>query len=369
MKQNRIKQLIAMCMAPLLFVSCLADETLVCEKDQEITIHVSVKDKDVQTRASDLIAVEKIKRYDIFIYNTSDGQLINYFGQTGLSLTDGFTKQFPSTIDYQTPKDVFVVVNYDGWNGKTTEEMKTISRENLKATEMTCTQNYEGNKSTMTSFGGYRKTDGTGDEPFIMSVSEENFNFSTASGMKLDLSLKRNYAKVVLNIVSSLPDNEDNTDWGSLKSLYVKRINNIPTTARMFPFVVTSFTPAKDDYEWGASHEYTKDGGDADLKAGYEFDTFLEENLKLRIFPHTPAANTDRTKIAVGFSVGPKGNPKITKEFFREIEIGSADTYRIMPNSAYIITVRYGKTDSSLSITTEVVPWYIVNVDNEVYPE
>ena len=90
MKQNRIKQLIAMCMAPLLFASCLSDETAVCEKEQEITIRVSVKDEDVQTRASDVIPVEKIERYDIFIYNSSDGQLINYFSETGLS-KDQFT--------------------------------------------------------------------------------------------------------------------------------------------------------------------------------------------------------------------------------------------------------------------------------------
>lgn len=366
MKRNRIKQLIAMCLAPLLFASCLSEETLECDKDQEITIRVSVKDKDVQSRASDVIAIEKISRYDIFIYNTSDGQLVDYFSEGALSLTDGFTKQFPSTIDYRTSKDVFVVVNYDGWNGNTSDEMRAISRENLKALQMTCTQNYEGPSSAMTSFGGYRKAGGSENEPFVMSVSQENFNFS-AAGMKLDLSLKRTYAKIVLKIIASLPDGEDNTDWLSLKSLSVKRVGGIPVKARIFPN--DSFVPTRESYVWSNDHVYSKAGNDADLKVGYEFDTFSEDNLRLRIFPHTPKNEGERTSIGIGFTVGPKGSSLITKKFFREIYVGAQDTYQITPNSAYLITVRYGKTDNSLSIMTEVVPWYITDFEDDVYPQ
>lgn len=370
MKRNRIKQLITMCLAPLLFVSCLSEETLECEKEQEITIRVSVKDKDVQTRGSDLIAVETIKRYDIFIYNSSGGQLIDYFGAEELSLSDGFTENFPSTIDYQTPKDVFVVVNYDGWNDYTPDQMKAISRDNLKALEMACTQNYKGPSSAMTSFSGYQK-EKTGDvtinEPFVMSVSKTDFNFSSAPGMKLDLSLERTYAKIILKIVADLPDGEDNTDWLSLKTLSVKHVSGMPVKARMFPGA--AFVPDRESYAWNTNHIYTKPGNDADLKAGYVFDTFLEANLKLRMFPHTPTQKTERTSIGLGFSVGPKGNDKITKEFYRDIEVGEKDTYEIKANSAYIITVHYGKTNSSMHITTDVVPWYIVHFEDEVYPE
>lgn len=355
-------------MAPLLFASCLSDETAVCEKEQEITIRVSVKDEDVQTRASDVIPVEKIERYDIFIYNSSDGQLINYFSETGLS-QDQFTKQFPSTIDYQTPKDVFVVVNNEDWNSKTPKDMKAISRDDLKALEMTCLQNYKGTASAMTSFGGYQKPGGAGNEPFVMSVSKENFNFSTATGMKLDLSLKRTYAKIILKIIASLPTEEDNTDWLSLKSLSVKHVSGIPKSARVFPGA--PFAPAKENYQWSNDHIYSIPGNDADLKGGYVFDTFLEGNLKLRIFPHTPASKDARTSIGVGFSVGPKGKDRITKEFFREIEVGLDDkdnAYQIKPNSSYVITISYGKTSASLSIKVEAVPWYLVNWDYEVRP-
>lgn len=365
MKQKLVYRIL-IAFFPAFISSCVNDEGGIdCGNPGKITLHVSVQDKKIQSRASDLITMEGIKRYDTFIYDTANGNLIDYKGQKNLTALDEFTAEFISGANYLTTKDVFVVVNNSNWDSNTEEQMKAITRNELEALEIDCNQNYSGTMTAMTDFGGYKKN-AAEYEPFIMSVSSKAHDFQTTP--KLELQLKRTYAKVILNIISSLPDGDDNADWVSLKNISVKRINNVPAKTVLFEETGTGYHPTTNSYGWNT--EFNKAGNDADLKTGYVFDTFTEDNIKLRIFPQEAVAEAYRTSIEVGFGVGPAGKDRITKEFFRKIEIGKIDeNYRIDPNCAYVITIRYGKTDSSLSVSTKVVPWYIVNFDSGVYPE
>ena len=103
--------------------------------------------------------------------------------------------------------------------------------------------------------------------------------------------------------------------------------------------------------------------------SGYAFDTFERENLALRIFPHTPTSEANRTGLDLSFCVGAAGKNEITKKFNCYVEIGTAEEgYRIDANSAYVVTIRYGKTDVSITTHTDAVPWYVVGIEEKVYP-
>lgn len=353
-----------MCLVMLFLTSCVNDHDDGTCTPAKIAVHVSVQEKYTQNRASDLLAIEKIKRYDIFIYDSSTGNLIDYKGKYTPIDSNDFSEDFLAGSDYLTTKDVYVVVNYDGWNGYTEEQMKGIAKVDLEAMEMACIQNYTGELNAMTGFTGYENA--SGNESFVMSACVKRHNFQTTP--TLNMNLKRAYAKVILKVMSSLPEGEDNTDWISLKSVSIKRISNVAKETRMFLETGDGYKPEKANYVW--NDEYEKSGDDADLRTGYEFDTFQETTIKLRIFPHTPTGESERTSIGFGFKVGPAGKDIITKDFFRTIEIGSADTgYRIDPNYAYIVTIRYGKTDSSVSVDCQVTPWNYIYFDEEVTPQ
>lgn len=358
----------AVCLLFLSLISC-TNESGIDESNRDISIQVTIKEKDVQSKAAtDVPDVEKIKRYDIFIYDSAKGSLTAYKGKTenDAEISNSFTETFPAqSEDYETTEDVYIVVNNEEWNGKTEEEMKLITRNEIEAITLSCTQNYMGTADALTDFSGYKK-DATGNEPFVMSVYKKGHDFRANS--TLSLQLKRTYAKVILTFVSMLPDEAANANWQCLKSITVKKIANIPTETALFPDLNTD-TPTLETYTWDAGSEYNKDGSDADLISGYAFDTFERENLALRVFPHTPASEADRTWLDLSFSVGAAGKPEITKEFNCHVEIGTAaEGYRIDPNSAYVVTIRYGKSDASITTNTDAVPWYVVGIDNPVYP-
>lgn len=362
--------LTACCLIVSLFTSCISNEEGV-ECPRNIAIHVSVDGKDVMTRASDLLDIEKIKSYDIFIYDSSSDTdaPVKHIGKSNLQGQEQFTEEFLAGTDYLTAKDVYVVVNYD-WNGKTPEEIEVLTKTELEAIQLDCKQNFTGTDAAhMTEFGGYKNTGTSEYEPFVMSRRVTGHDFRTTP--TLNMELKRTYAKVVLQILSSLPEGEDNTAWKSLKSVSVNRVNNVATQTRLFKETGSGYTPTAQSFEWLAGKEYEKTLNDVDVSTtGYVFDTFPEDNLRLRIFPHAPADAGARTSLGLGFKVGPAGSETVTKEFHRNIEIGDKDNgYRIDPNTAYVITVRYGKTDSSVSVTYEVVPWYLIYFDDEVTPQ
>lgn len=359
----------AVCLLFLSLISC-TNESDVHEGNRDISIQVTIKEKNVQSKAAtDVPDVEKIKRYDIFIYDSAKGSLTAYKGKTenDAEISNSFTETFPAqSEDYDTTEDVYIVVNNEEWNGNTEEEMKQITRSEIEAITLSCTQHYTGTASALTDFSGYKK-DPTGNEPFVMSVCKKAHDFRAKS--TLNLQLKRTYAKVILTFLSVLPDEAANANWQCLKSITVKKIANVPEGTALFPDLITGYTPTLATYAWDASSEYNKDGSDTDLISGYAFDTFERDNLALRIFPHTPASEADRTSLDLSFSVGAAGKKEITKEFNCHVEIGTeAEGYRIDPNSAYVVTIRYGKTDASITTSTDAVPWYVVGIDTPVYP-
>ena len=359
----------AVCLLFLSFISC-TNESGVHEGNRNISIQVTIKEKDIQSKAAtDVLGVEKIKRYDIFIYNSAKGSLTAYKGKTenDTEISESFTETFPAqSEEYDTTEDVYIVVNNEEWNGKTEEEMKQITRNEIEAIALSCTQHYTGTADALTDFSGYKK-DATGNEPFVMSVYKKGHDFRANS--TLSLQLKRTYAKVILTFVSALPDEASNANWQCLKSITVKKIANVPEGTALFPDLKTGYTPTLATYTWDASSEYNKDGSDTDLISGYAFDTFERENLALRIFPHTPTSEANRTGLDLSFCVGAAGKNEITKKFNCYVEIGTAEEgYRIDANSAYVVTIRYGKTDVSITTHTDAVPWYVVGIEEKVYP-
>lgn len=338
------------------------------EQAKEISIHISALPKEQSSsRATDALGVEAIKRYDVFIFDAATGVLDVHRGVSCATPLTEITEHILISETYRTDKNVFVVVNYDGWTSKTEEEIKQdVTIASIEAVTLTATQNYTGTTAAMTAFAGYKKS-ATENEPFVMSVSKKDYNFLT-DGDILNLELKRTYAKAVLKIKGD-GVTAANTDWLDLKYIKIYSVNNIPSVARLISTTSVGYSPAVTSYVFSAGSEYKNTSfTGVDLVAGYDFDTFSDGTMCLRLFPHAPT--THATSLEVEFAIGAKGTSAITKVFRRTIFIGNkADNYSIDPNTAHIITLYYGMTNSGVSVTSQVVPWNYTAFDTEVFPQ
>lgn len=354
----------------LLFAACINESDTSDKCPQSYNIRVSVRSDNEQTRASDLIVEEKIKRYDIFIYDSGTEALVRYFGESGLADKEAVTVTFESNADFTTDKDIYVVVNNADWEGKNEAYMKGIAKADLIAYELNCKQNVTEVNGEITDFAGYKKSVSE-NEPFVMSASRTGYNFST-DGATLKMELRRTYAKVILKFKTNLTAKNDPA-WIGLKTIRVRAINNIPTTANLFNESGASYVPTRGSYIYEIGSEYELESIDADLSKGaYTFDAFSADRLALRLFPHDPSGNVDAqaTSLLVDFEVGEVGESAITHTFKRLIKIGDEkNDYQIDPNYAYVITIAYGKTTNSITAICQVVPWNLIYVNEEVDPD
>lgn len=374
MKQNKLNLKYG-CVALLaLVLSACSNETEIPEIPQpspeRYTINVSVRSGEQHTRAtSDLIEQEKIKRYDIFIYNKDGEKVIKYLSGTNSAGLSKISTDFESTSDFTSDKDVFVVVNNFVWDGNDNATMEAITKTQLKAMEITCSQNIRGTSDAMTAFKGYKKNDSE-NEPFVMSASRAGYNFSSAGMSKLELELKRTYAKVLLKFTTTLGNADDDKDWIDLKTIRVRAINQVPKTARLFSENGIGYTPQLESYIYKEDSIYNLSSINADLTKGFfGFDSFAADILALRIFPQDPSGdvNNKSTSLLIDFEVGAVGLPKITKNFKRLIKIGDgAKGYQIDPNYAYVITISYGKTTNSITTDCQVVPWNLLYWEQDI---
>lgn len=375
MKQNKLN--LKGCVALLtLVLSACSSESEIPETPQpgpeRYTINVSVHSGEQHTRAaaaSDLIEEEKIKRYDIFIYNKNGEDVIKYLSGTSLTGLSEISTSFESTSDFTSDKDVFVVVNNSAWDGNDNATMEAITQTQLKALEISCNQNISGTPAAMTGFTGYKKNDSE-NEPFVMSASRTGYNFSSTGMSKLTLELKRTYAKVLLKFTTTLGGEAGDQDWIDLKTIRVRAINQVPKTTRLFSEDGSGYTPQLESYIYEENSEYTLSSINADLTKGvYGFDSFAKDMLALKLFPQDPSGdvNNKSTSLLIDFEVGAVGSPKITKNFKRLIKIGDETKgYRIDPNYAYVITISYGKTTNSITTDCKVVPWNLLYWEQDV---
>lgn len=382
MKRNILNNTYWIAALILLFLAACSNETETPEVElpKTYSIRVSVRSGNELTRAtSDLIEQEKIRRYDIFIYEPGDnGELVKYIGDTSNDGYDALTAPFESSTDFTTPKDVYVVVNNAAWSTNDATAMKAISKATLKNTVLNCVQNaeYDAIKTdSIIAFNGYKKdTTKMNNEPFVMSTFKTDYNFSSAGNSTLELVLKRTYAKAILTFKTNLDATED-ADWIELKELTVSRICNIPKTTKLFMETGNGYKPQHESYNYVSSKEYSLTDINANLsgETTYPFDTFAPDRLALRLFPHDVSADVDNqaTCLFVDFAVGPAGKDNvITKRFQRRINIGDENKkFQIDPNYAYIITISYGKTTNSITTNCRVVPWNLLYVENEVEPD
>lgn len=376
MKQNKLN--LKGCVALLtLVLSACSSESEIPETPQpgpeRYTINVSVRSGEEHTRAvSDLIEEEKIKRYDIFIYNKNGEDVIKYLSGTSLTGLSEISTSFESTSDFTSDKDVFVVVNNFAWEGNDSTTMAAIDKTQLKAMEISCNQNISGTPAAMTGFTGYKKSDSE-NEPFVMSASRTGYNFSSTGMSELTLELKRTYAKVLLKFKTALGNEAGDQDWIDLKTIRVRAINQVPTTARLFSEDGSGYTPQLKSYIYEEEFEYTLSSINADLTNGvYGFDSFAKDILALKLFPQDPSSdvNTKSTSLLIDFEVGAVGSPKITNNFKRLIKIGDdAEDNQIDPNYAYVITISYGKTTNSITTDCKIVPWNLLYWEQEVEPD
>lgn len=375
MKQNKLNlKYSCVFLLTLVLSACSNEAEVVQSRPEQYMINVSVRSGEQHTRAAnDIIEQEKIKRFDIFIYEPGDdGAFVKYIGRTSEYGLNNASAAFESSTDFTTPKDVYVVVNNFAWKDKSEEEMKAITKTGLKAMEITCNQNIEGTPDAITNFRGYKKSDSE-NEPFVMSVSRTGYNFSTAGNAKLELTLIRSYAKVVLKFTTNLGKEDDDKDWIDLKTIRVRAINQVPKVTRLFSEDGSGYTPQLESYVYKESNERTFSAINADLTKGtFGFDSFAEDILALRLFPQDPSSDTDNksTSLLLDFEVGAVGSPKITNNFKRLIKIGDETKgYQIDPNYAYIITISYGKTTNSITTSCKVVPWNLLSWKQEVEPD
>lgn len=374
MKQNKLNlKYSCVFLLTLVLSACSNEAEVVQSRPEQYMINVSVRSGEQHTRAaSDLIKQEKIKRYDIFIYDKNGEAVVKYLSDTDTTGLEMISANFESTSDFTTDKDVFVVVNNFAWKDKSDAEMKAITKTGLKAMEITCNQNIEGTPDAITNFKGYKKSDSE-NEPFVMSVSRTGYNFSTAGNAKLELTLIRSYAKVVLKFTTNLGKEDDDKDWIDLKTIRVRAINQVPKVTRLFSEDGSGYTPQLESYVYKESNERTFSAINADLTKGtFGFDSFAEDILALRLFPQDPSSDTDNksTSLLLDFEVGAVGSPKITNNFKRLIKIGDETKgYQIDPNYAYIITISYGKTTNSITTSCKVVPWNLLSWKQEVEPD
>lgn len=375
MKQNKLNLKYG-CVALLtLVLSACINETEISEISQpspeRYTINVSVRSGEKLTRASDLIEQEKIKRYDIFIYDKNGEDVIKYLSGTDAAGVEEISASFESSNDFTSDKDVFVVVNNFAWDGSDNTTMEAISKTQLKAMEITCSQNISGTSDAMTAFKGYEKSDSE-NEPFVMSASRTGYNFSSTGMSKLELELKRTYAKVLLKFTTTLGGAADDKDWIELKTIRVRAINQVPKTARLFSENGSGYTPELESYIYKENSEYTLSSINADLtKGAFGFDSFAADILALRLFPQDPSGdvNNKATSLLLDFEVGAVGSTKITNNFKRLIKIGDeTEGYRIDPNYAYIVTISYGKTTNSITTDCQIVPWNLLYWEQDVEP-
>lgn len=359
------------CIGLALFTtSCINEESFIPE-DNQMSIHVSIKEGNAVTRASaidstEVLDIEKIHRYDIFMYNHETDAFCKHVGETLSTPKIEFTAKFFGEPTFSEDLDVYVVVNM-AWKDK--GDFSTITVDSLKSLAFEGKQNITGTKTDMTAFNGYKS--GTDIyEPFIMSAATSvPHNFKTTP--KLELELKRTYAKVVFVFTTNLSATDD-PDWVGLKSMSIKQYKNIADTAKVFPDLsTTGFTPRTSDYTYTDaaifSHDFNIDLTTADGKSNV-YDTFLETTNKLRIFPHSAADAKGATALDISFGVGPVGDNKVTKVFNRRILIGTGPDYRIEPNTAYIVTIKTSKTDDEILVTTKVAPWNMVYADIPAEP-
>lgn len=344
MKQNKLN-LKYSCISLLVLIlsACSNEAEVVPSSPEQYRINVSVRSGEQHTRAaSDLIEQEKIKRYDIFIYDKDGNNVIKYLSETNTTGLEKISTSFESTSDFTTDKDVFVVVNNFTWKDKSDTEMKAMTKTELIATEINCNQNIEGTPAAMTDFKGYKKS-ASENEPFVMSVSRTGYNFSTAGNAKLELTLIRSYAKVILKFKTNLGKEEEDKDWIELKTIRLRAINHVPKVTRLFNDTGSGYIPELESYIFKEGEEYALTSINADLTKGiYGFDSFASNTLALRLFSQDPATdiNNKSTSLLLDFEVGAVGSASITNTFKRLIKIGDETKgYRIDPNYAYIITI------------------------------
>lgn len=352
-----------------------------CTNEEEITlvdkpfsIHVSVKGQNSLTRSDNLaevLGIEKIKRYDIFMYNSVGDSLSKYIGKDLKDAQSSFVEPFDSEATFKDPQNVYVVVNSSMWKHASLEDLKKIKPDSLENIMFRSSQHYEGAQDAMTAFKGYQIADKE-NEPFIMTA-KANHNFY--SERTLNVNLKRTYAKVILVFTSSLTAAD--TEWIGLKEMTIKGFNCIPDSVRLFGGETTStdFIPGTKNYTYAKGFE-DKHSFDMlnlltvkDTKANV-FDTFQDTlSYRLRIFPHAPRTLAEATSIHISFALGPVEGTAITKTFNRDIIIGDeAAQYRIDPNTAYIVTIQTSKTDGDIKVTTKVAPWNLIYADFPVSP-
>lgn len=358
--------------------ACTNEESIITPTNNEMSIHVSIQEKNANTRAgvdtTEILDIEKIHRYDIFMYNHAADTLCKYIGADLETADVSFTVNFLSEAAFQDDLDVYVVVNDYTWKNKTDISDSFRTSASLKALTFSGNQNYIGtesnkkDKSSMTVFSGYKKESGAY-EPFIMSTATTH-NFQENS--TLSVKLKRTYAKVILAFITSLTAAED-PDLISLKYLSIKRFANIADVARIFSTSGTGYTPATSTYAYTDASVFSRQFNNLDLTQitgnSNVYDTFLEGANCLRVFPHAPASKSQATALDISFGVGAVAGNDVTKVFHRNILIGdSTQNYRIDPNTAYIVTITTNKTDDDITVSTKVAPWNMVYAELPVTP-
>lgn len=357
----------------LCFLSCSNEEEIV-PVNNSLSIHVSIKGQNALTRSDNLaeiLDIEKIKRYDIFMYNSIADTLSKHIGKDMDGTESSFEATFDSEATFKETQKVFVVVNSSKWKDASLEDLKKITPDSLENMMFKSSQHYEGTQDAMTAFKGYQIADKE-NEPFIMTA-KANHNFY--SERTLNVNLKRTYAKVILVFTSSLTAAD--TEWIGLKEMTIKGFNCIPDSVRLFGGETTStdFIPGTKSYTYarGFEDKYSFDKLNLltvkDTKANV-FDTFQDTlSYRLRVFPHAPRTLAETTSIHISFALGPVEGTAITKTFNRNIIIGDeAAQYRIDPNTAYIVTIQTSKTDGDIKVTTKVAPWNLVYADFPVTP-
>lgn len=356
----------------LCFLSCSNEEDI-APVDNSLSIHVSIKGQNALTRSdnpTEILDIEKIKRYDIFMYNSIADTLSKHIGKDMDGTESSFEATFNSEATFKEMQKVFVVINSSKWKDASLEELKKITPDSLENMRFVSSQHYEGSQNAMTAFNGYKST--TGNEPFIMTA-KANHNFYSNNTLSVDL--KRTYAKVILVFTTNLTAAD--TEWIGLKEMTIKGFNCIPDTVRLFSDGTTSasFMPETKSYTYAENCEDKRTFANLNLfttgstKANI-FDIFQNtDDNRLRIFPHAPVAIDKATSIDLSFALGPVEGTTITKTFHRRIIIGDEkDKYRIDPNTAYIVTIQTSKTDQDIKVATKVAPWNLVYADFPVTP-
>lgn len=349
--------------------SCVNEEAQETVLPKELAIQVSIENKDTQTRASDALNIEKITRYDIFIFDQTTKDLERHFSRSYTTGVDTFIQEFTSDAKlYDGLKEVFVIANNISWDEKTQAQMDAITRDEVQNLVLPCNQNITEKDGLLTGFTGYKKVDGN--EPFVMTVKKENVDFRATSTLEVDL--KRAYAKVVLQFATELTDASTDTEWHGLKSIRIEAIQNIPNSAAVVAEGVATTPSLISSYVFDPSSPFLINPNNASLITGYSYDTF-KEALSLKIPPYTPSLVDGKLQVAaikLTFGVGPVVGSEVTKEFTRTISIGnSSKGYQIEANYAYVIKISSSKTNSGISVNTTVLPWNSESYESEVIPE